>query len=185
MSSLILKLFKKKDYTTNSQPTEVAKDIKNKEKITIIHSFSQIATRAIAKSTKTFYATNFGNVALGIIMSSFTVFHIIFIDFNSPNFVKFKKRTRNDSKVISYLCDTFENNYLFEELLYLPFSLLFLAFLILKQKNRRFGYFLEQKFQKNRDVFKQKNADYSPKIPSFSFSTLNRSQSAAIYVIYT
>ncbi len=109
---------------------------------------------------------------------------VIFIDVNYPGLIAFKKEIKTGSPLLSGFCDLLENFFMFEEMIYGVCSVVLVVFISMKATRRRFSYYITRKYRHSN--LKDKNdCKFGSIIKSFSFSTLNRSQLAALYVIYT
>ncbi len=156
-----------------------------------LRTLSKFFKRKRDRIKKLLNSNIYGYILLVLMTLLLVIVQIILIDIDNKSFTDFKKLTKNNSILVKSLCDKFENSFFFEELFYLPFSCLFFGFLIVKQNRRRFGYYITQKFKKDSDILQLKKSytcnqkDNKTLIPSFSFSTVNRIESIAIYVIYT
>lgn len=80
----------------------------------------------------------YGYILLVLVVILLTIIQIVLIDLNNLELFNLKRKIKNDSRLITYLCANLERNYYTEEIIYLVFALLFFLLLIFKQKKRRF-----------------------------------------------
>ncbi len=124
-----------------------------------------------------------------------TLVQVVLIDMNNLELFNLKRRIKNNSRLITHLCANLERNHYTEEIIYLLFALLFFLLLIFKQKKRRFSNYIIKKFRNHQEILEPPTSAANKTktsldtlfsfIPSFSFSTTNRTQSASVYIIYT
>lgn len=180
----------------NKPKTYFSKDISRSSTITRpLRSISRIIESKKVKVLHFFLNSNiYGYILLVFMVILLTIIQIVLIDFNSLELFNLKNRIKRESPFVTYLCTHLERNYYTEEIIYLVFATLFFLLLIFKQKKRRFTNYIMKKFRKHSDILEaptevkglnKKFDSLFTFIPSFSFSTSNRSQAAAVYIIYT
>ncbi len=171
-----------------------------------IRQFSKLPMRSISKILRSqrtkilnffVHSSLYGYILLVLMVILLTIIQVVLIDLNNLELFNLKRRIKQSSPTITVLCSNLERNYYTEEIIYLSFSSLFFLLLIFKRKKRRFTNYIIKKFRTYPEVLEptkskslitmaECNVDsLFSFIPSFSFSTCNRAQAAAIYVIYT
>lgn len=166
--------------------------------------FPRLPMRSISKTLRAkrtkilnffVHSSLYGYILLVLMVILLTIIQVVLIDLNSLALFNLKTRIKKNSPLITILCINLEKNYYTEEIIYLAFSSVFFLLLIFKQKKRRFTNYIIKKFRNYPEVLEApKSTSITAKcsvdslfsfIPSFSFSTCNRAQAAAVYVIYT
>ena len=197
MSIQFKKLFKiDKELGESTQPVQQATDgphkpvYEKKESRIIMRSISKLIESKRKKLLNFFlHSYIYGYILMLFMVAILTLLQVVLIDFNYLELNNLKQRTKQSSLIIRHLCHHLEKNHHTEEFIYLVFATLFFLLLIVKQKKKRFTNYIMNKFRKHADLldtsqtcgrFRQFSFT-----PLFTFSTSNRSQSAAVYIIYT
>ena len=164
-----------------------------------VRSISKIVATTLHTLTHFFLNSYiYGYTLLVLMVILLTIIQVVLIDLNTRELFSLKRKIKNQSNLITFLCANLEKNYYTEEIIYLIFAILFFLLLIFKQKKKRFSNYIIKKFKNYPEIMDQtyeiaadigcyKNFanQFSFVIPSFSFSTTNRLQAAAVYIIYT
>ncbi len=76
-----------------------------------------------------------------------TLTQIVFIHDVHYDYFKSMRHAKNNSAIIKFMCNKIESNYMTEELIIMPFAIIFFTILWAKTKTRRFNKFIMTKFR--------------------------------------
>jgi hypothetical protein len=155
----------------NNDPSKTNKKNENTSKGHLLRTISQKLRKHVKEISDKFYSRRkFEYTILLCLVLLLTLTQIVFIhDFNS-SYSKSIKKMKNESAVIKYVCSKVESNYMTEELIIIPFAVLFFTILWAKQKTRRFNKYIMVKFKSYfnskffKDIQKQKKYERQERI---------------------
>ena len=173
-----------------------------------LRSVSKIMRTRFKKIMEIFDSSIYAYALLTLLIFVLTVAQIILIDYDNIDFINFKQAAKNNSLIINFICQRLESYFFIEEVFNLPFAGIFFILILLTTKKRRFTFYITKKFKNFPEYLMEdskyenptmnakekisflfcclsKNLKYCLILPNFSFSTTNRSQTAAVFILYT
>lgn len=125
-----------------------------REKSKNFRSFSRQLRRSISHVLRKFYARDIPYLILAVLTLTLVFIQIVFThNFIDIEFIRDSKK----SDLVKSTCRYLNEYYMFEDLIYLPFSLAFLLFLYLFMQSRRFNKYIMVKYKNyfKSSVFKE------------------------------
>lgn len=130
------------------------KSATTREKSKNFRSISREIRRSLSRIMQKFYTHNIPYLILTVLTGALVFVQIVF----THSFIEIETiRDFKKSSVVKGMCKNLNDYYMFEDLIYLPFSLLFLLFLYLFLQSSRFNKYIMVKYRNyfRSNIFKE------------------------------